>query len=118
MDRARAADLLARLHQAQNELYRGGDPHLVSTLLTDDIAWHVPGTNAIAGHYRGVDDVLAYMRRRRDLARSTMIMHLGELLVGDEDHVASRTDGTATIGGTEHPLVDPGALPPRRPTHR
>ena len=29
-------------------------------------------------------------------------MHALELLVGDGDHVASRTDGTATIDGVDH----------------
>jgi hypothetical protein len=29
-------------------------------------------------------------------------MHPGELLVGDGDHVAALTDGTATIDGVEH----------------
>jgi len=37
------------------------------------------------------------MLRRRDLAGATMRMYPRELLVGDGDHVASRTDGTATM---------------------
>jgi len=46
--------------------------------------------------------VLAYFTRRRGLANSTMRMHPRELLVGDDAHIASVTDGTATIGGAEH----------------
>lgn len=105
MDRADAERLLVALHDAQNELYGGGDPSAVVALLDVDIAWHVPGdagVNAIAGDYVGREAVLAYMRRRRDLAGSSMRMHPRELLVGDADHVASRTDGSAVIDGTEH----------------
>jgi SnoaL-like domain len=61
----------------------------------------VPGRNAIAGDYRGIDAVLAYFARRRALADRTFRMHPGELLVGEGEHVASLTDGTATIGGVE-----------------
>jgi ketosteroid isomerase-like protein len=100
--RAEAEAVLARLHAAQGELYSGGDPDAVRAVLTDDIHWVVPGENAIAGDYRGIDAVVAYMLRRRDLAGATFRMHPGEVLVGDGDSVAVRTDGTATIAGTEH----------------
>ncbi len=101
MRRDDAAALLARLHNAQNRLYQGGDPVELHDILAPDIAWHVPGENAIAGDYHGYEEVIAYMLRRRELAGATMHMHPRELLVGDDDHVASRTDGTATINGAE-----------------
>ncbi len=44
--------------------------------------------------------MLAYFSRRRDLVASTLRLHPGEVLVGDE-HVAVLTDGTAVIAGTE-----------------
>jgi ketosteroid isomerase-like protein len=96
------AAVLARLHAAQAELYSGGDPEAIRAVLTQDVRWVVPGENAIAGDYRGIDAVVAYMLRRRDLADGTFRMHPCEVLVGDGDSVAVRTDGTATIGGAEH----------------
>ena len=93
--------VLDRLHSAQGALYVGGDPEPVRAVLTDDVVWHVPGRNAIAGEYRGVDSVMDYFRRRRDLAGRTFRLHPGELLVGDGEHVAMLTDGTAVIGGVE-----------------
>lgn len=102
MDRGAAADLLARLHQEQGRLYAGEDQTAVRALLTDDIAWHVPGTSPIAGDYHGIDEVLGYFTHRRDLVQHTMRMHPRELLVGDDAHVAALTDGTATISGVEH----------------
>ena len=101
MDRDEARRVLARLHEAQGAFYAGGPPEPLRALLADDVAWVVPGRNAIAGEYRGIDEVMAYFARRRNLATRTFRMHPGDLLTGDGDHVAVLTDGTATIGGTE-----------------
>jgi len=102
MEHAIAASLLERLHRTQGAFYSGGDDAELRTLLTEDIAWHVPGTSPIAGDYHGYDQVLDYFTHRRGVANSTMQMHPRELLVGDDAHIASVTDGTATIGGAEH----------------
>jgi ketosteroid isomerase-like protein len=70
-------------------------------VLTEDVEWHVPGRNAIAGDYRGIDEAMAYFARRRDHAARTFRMHPGDVLVGDGDRVAVLTDGSATIGGRD-----------------
>ena len=75
MDRNAAADLLSRLHQQQSTFYTGGGDADLRLLLTDGIAWHVPGSSPIAGHYHGIDEVIGYFTHRRDLANSTMRMH-------------------------------------------
>jgi ketosteroid isomerase-like protein len=99
--RARAERTLARVHAAQAAFYAGGPREPLHEVLTEDIVWTVPGTNAIAGEYRGLDAVIDYFTRRRELADRSLRMHPGELLVGDGDHVAALTDGSATIGGVE-----------------
>ena len=101
MDRDEARRVLARLHEAQGAFYAGGPPDALRALLADDIVWVVPGRNAIAGEYRGIDEVMAYFARRRDLAARTFRMHPGDLLTGDGDRVAVLTDGAATIDGVE-----------------
>jgi hypothetical protein len=60
MDRAEAIALLQRLPAAQGAFYAGGDSAPVRALLTDDVHWHVPCHNVIAGDYHGIDAVLAY----------------------------------------------------------
>ncbi len=102
MERGRALTVLRALHDAQDSFYAGGPSEALRALLTDDIHWHVPGRNAIAGDYVGPAAVMDYVARRRDLAGGTFVMHPGEALVGDGDHVAVLTDGTATIAGAEH----------------
>ena len=102
MDRAVATEVLRRLHAAQGELYAGGSADTVRSVLTGDIEWHVPGRNAIAGDYFGIEAVIDYFVRRRDLAGGTFRMHPGELMVGSGDHVGVLTDGSAVIAGTAH----------------
>lgn len=102
MDRQTAASLLSRLHDAQNLMYGGGGTDPVRALLTADVCWHVPGQNAIAGTYEGLEEVVSYFEHRRELAGHTLRLHPGELLVSDGWHIASLTDGSAVIGGREH----------------
>jgi ketosteroid isomerase-like protein len=90
-----------RLHDAQGAFYAGGPAAPLRGLLGDDVVWRVPGDNAIAGTYVGVDAVMEYFARRRDLATQSFRMHPGELLVGEGEHVAVLTDGTAVLGGRE-----------------
>jgi ketosteroid isomerase-like protein len=101
VERETALELLARLHAAQGEFYLGGKGGPVRELLAEDVVWRIPGRNAIAGEYRGVDAVMDYFARRRDLAERSFRLHPGEVLVGDADHVGVLTDGTATIDGVE-----------------
>ena len=102
MNRDTAIGLLDRLHEAQNEFYAGGSDAVLHQLLAANITWTVPGDNRIAGTYRGLEDVLDYFRRRRDLADRTFQMQRRDVLVGDGDRIAALTDGVATIRGVEH----------------
>lgn len=102
MDRARAIELLDRLHDAQNEYYGSGPDTLLRQILAPNIVWTVPGASPIAGTYRGLDEVFAYFRQRRDLADGTFRMHRRDILVGDTRRLAALTDGTATIAGRDH----------------
>jgi YbgC/YbaW family acyl-CoA thioester hydrolase len=96
-----AAELLARLHAAQNDFYAGGGDAALRAVLSPDVSWHVTGRNAIAGDHEGVDAVLAYFARRRDLSAGTFRTHPRDLLTGDGEWVAALTDGEAVIGGRE-----------------
>ena len=101
MNRAKAIQLLDRLHAAQNEFYAGGSSAALEELLAPGITWTVPGENRIAGTYRGRAEVLDYMRARRELAERSFRMERRDVLVGDGDRVAALTDGVATIRGRE-----------------
>jgi ketosteroid isomerase-like protein len=102
MNRGTAIGLLDRLQATQNDLYAGGSDAGLQQLLAPNITWTVPGDNRIAGTYRGLEQVLDYFRRRRDLADRTFQVKRRDILVGDGDRLAALTDGLATIGGVEH----------------
>ncbi|MBV8430121.1 MAG: nuclear transport factor 2 family protein [Solirubrobacterales bacterium] len=99
MNRDRAIDLLNRLHTAQNSFYSGGPEDPLRQLLAPDITWTVPGENDIAGTYRGLDQVFAYFRGRRELAGQTFRMTRRDVLVGEGNRIAALTDGEAMIAG-------------------
>jgi uncharacterized protein len=99
VERERAAEFIEALHRAQARLYAGGAVGPVRSLLCVDIVWHVPGLSPIAGDHEGIEDVIAYMLRRRELADRTFRMHPRELLVGEGEHFAALTDGSAVIAG-------------------
>lgn len=101
MNRDEAALLIDRLHEAQNEFYGCGSGTILEQLLAPGVTWTVPGESPIAGTYRGVSEVLAYFRRRRDLAGGTLRISRGEVLVGEGNRIAALADGFAAIGGVE-----------------
>jgi hypothetical protein len=78
------AKLIHDFHEAQNRFYAGGDNDMVRAMLAEDVVWHVPGRSAIAGDYRGREEVLRYFATRRELARSTFRIAIGDVLAGDE----------------------------------
>jgi hypothetical protein len=45
--------------------------------------------------------VLAYFRRRRELAANTFRIERRDVLVGDGHRVAALSDGSVTLGGVE-----------------
>jgi ketosteroid isomerase-like protein len=101
MDRSHAVAVLERLHAAQNAMYAGGDLGPLRELLCEDVVWTVPGENAIAGEHRGIEAVLAYFARRRELAAGSLQLHPGDVLVGEGDRVAALVDGAAEIDGVQ-----------------
>ena len=96
---APAVVLLRRLHAAQNDFHGGGGAGPLRELLSPEVTWHVPGRNAIAGHHRGIEEVLDHFARRRDLTARTLRTRPRALLTGDGAWAASLTDGEAVIGG-------------------
>jgi ketosteroid isomerase-like protein len=78
------ARLIREFHDAQNRFYAGGDQERVRAMLAEDVAWHVPGRSAIAGDYRGRDEVLRYFVARRDLARATFRIVVRDVLADAE----------------------------------
>jgi ketosteroid isomerase-like protein len=74
-------------------------------MLANDVTWHVPGAGALAGDYRGRDDVLRYFARRRQLADATLRLDVRGVLADDERTVVlaraeAEFDGEMIAWGT------------------
>ncbi|HEY4428815.1 MAG TPA: nuclear transport factor 2 family protein [Solirubrobacteraceae bacterium] len=78
------ARLIREFHDRQNSFYAGGDQAPAGALLAEDVAWHVPGRSAIAGDYRGRDEVLRHFAVRRELAHRTFRITVHGVLADDE----------------------------------
>jgi ketosteroid isomerase-like protein len=78
------AQLIRDFHDHQNRFYAGGGQDPVRAMLTEDVVWHVPGRSAIAGDYRGRDEVLRYFSRRRKLADATFRIDVRGVLADDQ----------------------------------
>lgn len=102
MDRRAAQDVLDRLHRAQNEYYAGGPDTGLADVLSADVQWSVPGHNALAGVYIGLEEVLRYMRLRRRLVGCTLRLVRRDVLVGRGQRIAALTDGLALCSGSVH----------------
>ena len=91
--------LIRDFYEAQGRFYSGeDDARALAALLTDDIVWHVPGRNAIAGDYRGKDEVFGYFERRREHAHRSLRIEVHHTLAGDEV-VMQLAGGRAEIDG-------------------
>jgi ketosteroid isomerase-like protein len=73
-------ELLRREYQARAR----GDLSALEDTFHEDVVWHVPGRSAIAGTYRGRDQVMEYSRRRQELARGTFKITVHDILANDE----------------------------------
>ena len=80
--------------------YAGGDAEPVSEMMSDDVAWHVPGRSAIAGHYYGKEAVLDYFQRRSERASGTFRIDFHDVLAND-DRAVVLAGGRARREGRE-----------------
>jgi ketosteroid isomerase-like protein len=87
------AGLVKTFYQAQAAFYAGGeDTESLCRLLADDVTWHVPGRSPIAGHYRGLTEVLGYFTARRARAKATFRVR-PRVILADDEWVLQLADG-------------------------
>ena len=65
-----------------------GDVAGLVGLFADDAVWHVPGPSAVAGDYRGKEEIVAFLRRTAELTGGTYRVELLWVVADDEHTVA------------------------------
>lgn len=76
------------------------DDRGLSDVFAEDVVWHVPGRSSIAGAYRGIDEVMGYVRRRRELADETFEIEVHDVLANDEHGLVIATGRATRVGRT------------------
>jgi ketosteroid isomerase-like protein len=88
-----------------------GDVAGLLGLFADDAVWHVPGTSAVAGDYRGRDEIIAFLRRTAELTGGTYRVEL-LWVVADDEHIVAvyrargERDGDRTLDIDQALLIE------------
>ena len=87
------------------DAYSSGDVAVLNELFADDVEWHIAGRSAIAGDYKGRDQVFAFFGKLMELSGGTSKIEVHDILANDEHGVALVT-GTATRDGKSFSGLD------------
>lgn len=88
----------AELIRTGYEAFGKGDIETVLGNFADDIRWHVPGRNPIAGDYTGHAEITSFFGKLQELSGGTFQLEMHDLLASD-DHVVAIVDGRAERNG-------------------
>jgi uncharacterized protein len=88
-----------------------GDLQAMLGMFTPDATWRVPGANAMAGEYRGRDEIVAFLRRTAEVTRGTYRVDLLWAVADDAHTVAvyrarGERDGRAPLDIEQALLVE------------
>jgi ketosteroid isomerase-like protein len=75
------------------EAFSKGDLDTVLGIFDENIVWHVPGRNPIAGDYKGHAEVTAFFGKIFELSGGTFKLEIHDVLANDE-HVVVMTHAT------------------------
>jgi ketosteroid isomerase-like protein len=87
----------ATAYRKTADAFRAGDFDAIRSLIAEDVVWHVPGRHPMAGEIRGLDAVVAWLRRLGELG-FTLREHD---VFGNDDHVCA-----LSYMGARRPEVD------------
>jgi uncharacterized protein len=66
------------------ESFAVGDMAALSDLFADDIIWHAPGRNQLAGTLRGKEELFDYLKKFVELTGGTFKLEIHTVLADDE----------------------------------
>ncbi len=82
-----------------------GDFAVLNDLFAEDLLWHEPGRNQLAGEYRGRDAVYEFFGRLMEVTEGSFSLDVHAILADDEHGVALVTS-TASRGGRSLTVKD------------
>jgi ketosteroid isomerase-like protein len=87
----------ATAYRRTADAFRAGDFDTLRSLVAEDVVWHVPGRHPLAGEIRGVDALVAWLRRTTELG-FTLREHD---VFGSDEHVCALSYMGARRPGVE-----------------
>jgi ketosteroid isomerase-like protein len=75
----------ATAYRKTADAFRARDFDALRSLVAEDVVWHVPGRHPMAGEIRGLDAIVAWLRRTTELG-FTLREHD---VLGNDDHVCA-----------------------------
>jgi len=77
----------AEILRAGYEAFAAGDVPAVLAVLSEEIAWHIPGRSPLAGDYTGHDEVLGFFQNLVERSNGTFHLDVHDILDNGEDKV-------------------------------
>ncbi len=75
------------------EAFSRGDMKTVGGIFSEDIVWHSPGDNPLAGDFKGTDQVFGLLAKLLELTEGTFHQEIHDMLANDEHVVVLVDDG-------------------------
>jgi ketosteroid isomerase-like protein len=82
------------------DAFNRDDLDAVRAFVADDVAYHLPGNNVVAGEYHGIDGFAGILRRLREETAGTVTLTPTAVLA-DDDNLIARARVTAERRGRQ-----------------
>jgi len=76
----------ATLYRRTAQAFRDGDVETLCDLIDDEVVWHIPGVNRMAGDVRGRDALFTWFGRLQEVTGGTFTLDEHDVL-GNAEHV-------------------------------
>jgi ketosteroid isomerase-like protein len=80
------------------DAFRARDVDALRDLIADEVVWHVPGGNPLAGEIHGRESLVDWFRRLREATHDTFTLEEHDV-VGNDDHVVALSTMSAVRDG-------------------
>lgn len=87
-------EVIRRAHAA----FTAGDMDALAEVFAEDVVWHTPGHNPLAGDYEGRDATFASFARELELAGGAYDVEIHDVVAND-DHTVALLRATAARNG-------------------
>ena len=88
----------ASTYRRTADAFRSQDSEALRDLIAEDVVWHVPGTNPVAGEVQGLEALFDWFGRLRQATGGTFTLEEHDV-VGNDDHVVALSRMAAVKDG-------------------